>query len=1108
MAVTQGQEFDWLAEAISIFGASCKAMVNGPGDPEASIRPPLQNLLEAVGSHDAMDGVLWHSETPLRDVGVRPDYAVEVHGEIVGYVEVKRPGQTVDPEKFTGRNKKQWERLRDLPNVLYTNGTEWRLFRSGELIGAPVFFDGDLGSVGRSLSVREPAAFHALLRTFLHWVPEPIRHINTLVRRTAPLCRLLRAAVLEQLEWEGQYAAEGARPEELRFTGLKNDWRRLLFPSADDATFADGYAQTVTFALLLARTEDISVKGVGLHEIGRRLDDGHALMGKALQLLTDNITVSFEVSLDLLLQVIDAVEWAVIRKGRRDAYLHLYESFLEVYDEKLRQKSGSYYTPREIVEEMVRLTEDVLRTRLGRQAGYADDGVRIVDPAMGTGTYLHAVIEHVAAWTADNDGPGAIPDAIGSLAKRLIGFELQMGPFAVAELRASDLLKRHQAVAPPDGMKLFVTDTLDNPYLAEETLASTYGVISESRRRANQVKANTPVTVAIGNPPYDDKAMGRGGWIEKGSPAQGSTPIEAFKWPGNGRYEHVLKNLYIYFWRWATWKVFDADQQDQQGVVCFITPAGFTTGPGGRGMRNYLRRTCDEGWIIDLSPEGHRPDVATRIFPGVAQPLAICIFVRSKDADPDRPARIHYRAVHGRRADKYRQLKEIQLDDDGWQDTHSADIRPFRPSTETGWEDHPALDDLFLWGSLGITANRSWVNAPSEQLLQRRWARLIHEADPDKQAKLFKGTRDRSLHARRPPLPGQPEHAHGLADETDLTPDLIRIAMRSFDRQWLISDSRVIDFARPTLWEALQPGQLFLNQQSSQEIETGPAVVATALLPDTHHFNGRGGKIMPILHPDGTPNVHPRLLAHLATELGLDRITVHDLAAYVAAVAGHSGFTERFAEELRTPGTRLPLTRDPDLWHEAVKLGERLLWASTYGERYIDPKDGRPAGDVLFPPGDPRRLRYDQHIGTEVPSEIHYAELNRTLYLGAGFVSPVPTEVWNYDVGGMQIVKKWFGYRKANPNSRKTSPLDDLHVDSWPSSWSRELMELLSVLRRLTDLAPVQQELLDRILAGPKVTVADLEQAAILPVSDKARRPRRQLKTSQDELHLDADEKP
>ncbi|MFF9867073.1 type ISP restriction/modification enzyme, partial [Streptomyces sp. NPDC013953] len=535
------------------------------------------------------------------------------------------------------------------------------------------------------------------------------------------------------------------------------------------------------------------------------------------------------------------------------------------------------------------------------------------------------------------------------------------------------------------------------------------------------------------------------------------------------------------------------NEQSRHQKRCLITPSGFTTGPGGRGMRNYLRRTCDEGWIIDLSPEGHRPDVASRIFPGVAQPLAICIFVRTKDTDPERPARVHYRAVHGKRGAKYRQLKEIRLDDDGWQDTHADAIRPFRPTTETGWEDYPALDDLFRWGSPGIKANRSWVNSPSRQVLKKRWARLIHENDLAKKAELFKETRDRSLDASRDPLPGQPEHTRELAVETNLAPDLVRIAMRSFDRQWMISDSRVIDFARPALWEAMQPDQLFLNQQSSHEIETGPAIVATSLLPDTHHFNGRGGKIMPILHPDGTPNVHPRLLAYVAAELGIDDVTVHDLAAYTAAVAGHAGFTKRFAEELLTPGVRLPLTRDSALWHEAVQLGKRLLWASTYGERYADPEDGRPAGDVLFPLGDARRLRYDQHVGTEVPAEIRYAEMTGTLHLGGGHVSPVPAEVWHYDVGGMQIIKKWFGYRKANPNSRKSSPLDDLHVESWPADWSRELMELLSVLRRLVDLAPVQQDLLDRVLAAPTITTADLEKVGILPVPDKGRKPHRRV---------------
>ncbi|MFD4259047.1 type ISP restriction/modification enzyme [Streptomyces sp. NPDC058534] len=328
-----------------------------------------------------------------------------------------------------------------------------------------------------------------------------------------------------------------------------------------------------------------------------------------------------------------------------------------------------------------------------------------------------------------------------------------------------------------------------------------------------------------------------------------------------------------------------------------------------------------------------------------------------------------------------------------------------------------------------------------------------------------------------------------------MQPGLIRIGMRSFDRQWLVADNRVIDFPRPDLWESLQPNQLFLNQQSSHEIDSGPAVVATALLPDTHHFNGRGGKIMPILHPDGTPNVPPGLLAHLATELGIPRVTVHDLAAYVAAVTGHSGFTKQFTEQLLTPGVRLPLTRDPQLWNEAVRLGSEVLWASTYGERYVAPAEGRPEGDVCYPQGDPRRVRYQQAVGQELPAEIKYAEMTETLHLGSGQFGPVPPEVWAYDVGGMQIVKKWFGYRKAKPNSRKTSPLDDIHAESWPAEWSTELMELLSVLRRLVELEPAQQVLLERVVAGSVITESDLTKAGILPVGAKTRKPRRRLLT-------------
>ncbi|MFD0227789.1 type ISP restriction/modification enzyme [Streptomyces hirsutus] len=510
-------------------------------------------------------------------------------------------------------------------------------------------------------------------------------------------------------------------------------------------------------------------------------------------------------------------------------------------------------------------------------------------------------------------------------------------------------------------------------------------------------------------------------------------------------------------------------------------------------MRDYLRRTCDEGWIVNLSPEGQRSDAATRVFPGVAQPLAIFVFVRRAGTErgPEHRARVHYRAVSGKRADKFRQLRAIRVDDDGWRDTHTHPTRPLTPVTESGWEEFPELNDLFPWGSPGSKANRSWVSAPSEEILRRRWATLIRESDPAHQAELFKETRDRTLTGRRDPLPGQFTPRHPLAEERGTTPHLVRMALRSFDRQHLIADDRVLDRPRPDLWAAAQRGgQLFLNQQSSHPIDSGPALVATHLIPDTHHFNGRGGRTMPLLHPDGSANTAAGLLPHLARTLGRARIEAEDLAAYAVAVAGHSAFTRRFTEELLTPGVRLPLTRDGALWDEAVALGRQVLWASTFGARCADPAQDRPVGSPEFPSGDPRRVRYDTHIGDTLPERIRHDAESGTLHVGEGKFAPVPEAVWTYDVGGMPVVKKWFGYRKASPNSKKTSPLDDIHVDTWPSEWTSELIELLSVLRRLTDLAPAQDALLAAVLAGPVVTEDELRAAGVLPVPPSARKSR------------------
>lgn len=136
-------------------------------------------------------------------------------------------------------------------------------------------------------------------------------------------------------------------------TLLAADWRELLFPDLDDAGFADAYAQTVTFALLLARVDGISFDDTPLHEIARLLGKKHSLMGRALAVLTDNDATDELPMIGTLRRVIGIVDWNAFDQGRTDIHADLYERFLSIYDPALRRRSGSYYTPQGVAGAMV-----------------------------------------------------------------------------------------------------------------------------------------------------------------------------------------------------------------------------------------------------------------------------------------------------------------------------------------------------------------------------------------------------------------------------------------------------------------------------------------------------------------------------------------------------------------------------------------------------------------------------------------------------------------------------------------------------------------------------------------------------------------------------------
>jgi predicted helicase len=112
----------------------------------------------------------------------------------------------------------------------------------------------------------------------------------------------------------------------------------------------------------------------------------------------------------------------------------------------------------------------------------------------------------------------------------------------------------------------------------------------------------------------------------------------------------------VYFWRWALWKVFE--QSGGPGIVCFITAASYLCGPGFVGMREHMRRTLDELWILDLEGDSLGARKTKNVF-NIQTPVAIALGVRYGEPKPNEPARVHYAKLEGTREGKLEQLAAI-----------------------------------------------------------------------------------------------------------------------------------------------------------------------------------------------------------------------------------------------------------------------------------------------------------------------------------------------------------------------------------------------------------------------------------------------------------------
>ena len=790
--------------------------------------------------------------------------------------------------------------------------------------------------------------------------------------------------------------------------------------------------------------------------------------------------------LDWTAAVLDRVDRDAFfaRFNEGEAVPYFYEPFLEAFDPALRKQLGVWYTPPEVVRYMVARVDRALKEDLGIEDGLAAENVYVLDPCCGTGAYLAETLKRIAA-NLRGKGLGALTGARVKQAatQRVFGFEIMPAPFVVAHLQVGLTMQALDATLSDDGNEragVFLTNALTG-WEPRTQKPLPFPELEEERDRAERVKQDTPVLVILGNPPYNryaGMAVGEEAELRKAY----KTAKRVQKPVGQG-----LNDLYVRFFRMAERRIVE---KTGRGVVCFISNYSWLDGLSYTGIRERYLEAFDSIRIDNLNgdkyktgkttPDG-KPDPSVFSTPGdpvgIQVGTAIVTLVRKAEHAPTEY--VGFRNLWG-------QAKLTELS--ATADVKSAILyNPVKPELKLGlpfaevvadprWSKWPALVDLFPAYFPGVVTNRdSFLVDIDLSLLKMRIndyfnAELSHEEIGQRYPVAMKNTSSIHLNAQQV---RNVRLARGPNEQ-----GFIPYSFRPFDTRSLYweQDSGLLSRPSPEYRPHVFEGNLALVSQHKSRREWSPPQAISVM--GCLDLMDRGATCFPAWLRDeglalegGGAQRRPNLSA--AAQRYLDRLGlgVEELFHHALAVLHDPAYREANAGALRMDWPRIPMPGWPD--GDAPGAADELLTSAAQGRdlaALLDPETpvaGVTAGGlrrelatIAVPStADGRNMSDDDfaltagwgHFGTGdavMPGQGRVVERGYTATereaLGDAVAilgdtaldvflndhawwSNVPATVWNYKLGGYQVLKKWLSYRESKVLGRDLLPEEVQH---------------------------------------------------------------------------------
>lgn len=975
---------------------------------EHAYRPALERLMASFEDVTAVND-------PKRSQHGNPDFVFvkQSNKDITfGYAEAK----DIDADLAKTVKTEQLRRYAGYEKLFLTNYIDFKFFRNGEQYEEVSI--GKIKDKQLTFSPNQFARLNDVLQEFLNQPPETIKSGKKLAIIMGGKARRIRDNVQIYLK-----DTDNVKNTELE--RIFKMMKELLVHDLTTDKFADMYAQTLVYGLFAARYNDKTPQNFDRKEARDLVPKSNPFLrhffdhivgpdfDTRLTHIVDELCEAFRVSnVHLLVQKhlrLFEVE------NDKDPVIHFYEDFLKEYDPDERKKMGAYYTPLPVVNFIIRQVDEILKSDFNLPKGLADTAkiqhtitdsggkkhvfpthkVQILDPAVGTATFLNETIKYIHKDFKGQEGrwPSYVEE---DLLPRLYGFELMMAPYTIAHLKLGMTLQDTGVKDFKKRLGVYLTNTLEEGIQRQQDLF-TFGlanVVSEEASEAAKIKHEKPIMIIIGNPPYSVSSNNRNQYIQN--------LIKDYKKDLNEK-KINLDDDYIKFIRFAESMI----SQNGEGIVAMITNNSFLEGNTHRQMRKHLLKTFDKIYILNLhgnskkqeaSPDGSKDE---NVF-DIQQGVSINVFIkRSNNKSVDKGS-ILYADIFGQRRKKFERLDNIQE----WQlITPKEPYLFFVPkdySKEEEYSKYTPLDSLFNINSSGVETqnDRVTVHITKNELSDVLNDFVSLDAEQIRTRWSIKDGRDWKLQEI-------------IGDIRNNVGSITKVQYRPFDNRYTYYSSKsksFVAYPRAAVMDnlAIHENVALLTTQKNRQLSKNYFFISK-FIADRHALDTAGDSMgvfpLYIYHKDDTktPNFNPATLKNFTKKITAPK--PEDIFDYVYAALHSPKFQEEYKEFLKNDFARVPAPKNDKQFGEIVAIGKKLR------EVHLTTSDGLDALITTYPVDGDNEIDKFKFSDDKV-------WINDKQYFGN-----VPEIAWNFYIGGYQPAQKWLKDRKG----RKLSSADIEH---------------------------------------------------------------------------------